>query len=148
VTPVEAARVLAYFTAAWPWATVGEHTAEVWAEALAGVDPQDAHTAARRLAATEDRPPSIARFRAEAAKATRDRTPALRAPSEAVDPATATRVAAAVRAGLTVAAKAVPAHDHHQGAQSCPACTTRSERTHHAPEITDAITAELNRGRP
>lgn len=100
MTPLEAAQVLAFFAAAWPWADVDEYTADVWADALADVDARDAQDAARRLVVSENRPPSIARFRAEAAKVARDRTPALQAPTVTTDYAEAVQRVRAIRAGL------------------------------------------------
>lgn len=152
MTPAETLSVLAYFTAAWPWATVGEHTAEVWAEALTGVDAEHAHTAARRLARTEERPPSIARFRAEVDKLDRDKQPALTAGgSRPMTYDESASVARAIRAGLTAAGVvgAPHGHQHHaglNGASDCVPCNrTDEDRRADVAEVMSAIREELNR---
>jgi hypothetical protein len=126
MTPEEVAIVLHYCAEAWPAMTVGDDTAIVWADALAGIDAQDAHTAARMLADTADYPPSIARLKATARQVMQRRqvasAPALPAPRR--------HGGAKLLAAIQAYAAAVerPAHDHHRGAEHCPCCSTSAER--------------------
>lgn len=124
MTPAEAATILSYCTEAWPSMTVGDDTAIVWADALAGIDAQDAHTAARNLAKTEDFPPSISRVisASRGVAKGREATRALPAPRR--------HGGAKLLAAIQAYADAVerPAHDHHRGVEHCPCCSTSNER--------------------
>jgi hypothetical protein len=158
MTPEEVAGCLARMNAAWPWAELNELTFDVWAEAMTGVDGQDAVTAARRLVTSEERPPSIARFLEECRLVKRNRGPALM-PGH-VEPAltkdeSAERLAA-IRRGLKVAAAMVPEHRHGKDPgvgkhgpvdawKSCPACSTERERRG---ALQEAIRAELAPAHP
>lgn len=145
MTPLEVVQILDYFQNAWPWVTLADHSAEVWADALADVDGPVGQKAARRLVQSEDRPPSIKRFVDEARKLTRDALPALPAGHETSDRAEAARRIRAIRIGMTEAAKEVPAHSNHDsfGGANCPACSTRSEREHVGTLVAAAIRSEL-----
>lgn len=59
----EVAQVLRLFAAAWPWAEFSEQTTEAWAIALAAENPAKAAEAAVQLVQSEERPPSVAKFR-------------------------------------------------------------------------------------
>ena len=127
--------MLAYFAEAWPWAELGEHTAEVWADALVGVDGQQAHSAARRLVRSEERPPSIRRFIDECKLVAREQRPALQAPtSSATDRRQAARRIGAIRAEF--AAHDRPDHNHRHGPDQCPRCATSAR---FVAETSDAI---------
>lgn len=142
MTPREAASVLAYFTAAWPWATVADQTAEVWAEHLTGVDTQDAHSAARRLVDQLDAPPSIARFLEECRAVKRNRGPQLEPGRQEpyLSRDEALERIRALRRGLKVASELIPDHDHRKGWKQCPACSTADARR---PQVEAAIRSEL-----
>ena len=150
MTPLETVQVLDYFQNAWPWVTLGDHSAEVWAEAAIDVDVTIGQKAAKRLVQSEDRPPSINRFLLECKKLTRDAQPALTAGPVL---GTVTRSAAhrirAIRLGMVAAAKEVPEHRNHDlfGGGNCPACSTRHEREHVGSLVAAAIRAELNGAR-
>ena len=126
MTPTEAATILSYCTEAWPTMTVGDDTAIVWADALSGIDAQDAHAAARMLADTADFPPSIARLKATARRVMQRRqvssTPALPAPRRAGGK----QLLAAIQAYSAAVER--PAHDHRGGPENCPCCSTKDER--------------------
>lgn len=62
---VETTSIVAYMAEAWPWAELGEHTAEVWADSCPQIEHRVAAQAMRRLVKSEDRPPSVARFLTE-----------------------------------------------------------------------------------
>lgn len=142
--PAEVEPVLTYFTEAWPWAEVGEMTFDVWAEQLMGVDAQDAHTAARKCVRTLDRPPSVARFLQECRNVQRSHIPELGHPV-AFDKETSARVARALAAGFRAAAKDIPSHDHRNGWEQCPCCSTSGERDS-AAEVMGAIREALREG--
>jgi len=116
--------VLSYCTEAWPTMTVGDDTAVVWADALAGIDTQDANTAARQLAKSDEFPPSIARLIAAARGIAKghETTKALPAPRR--------HGGAKLLAAIQAYSRAVerPAHDHHRGAEHCPCCSTKDGR--------------------
>jgi hypothetical protein len=144
VTPEEIASVLAYFSEAWPWAELGDHAVEVWADAVIGVDGQRALTAARRLVRSEERPPSIKRFLDECKIIEREQAPAIGAvPTDEQTRARSARRMAAVNAGWGAANELRPAHDHRRGAGQCPRCSTAEQFIKEsADEILDAITAD------
>lgn len=146
MSPEETASVLGYFAAAWPWFEVTEGTTLVWAEHLAGVDGQDAHTAARRIVRSLDRPPPLSAFLAHVKAVSRERRPALPAPSREVLPTgQSARVAGIIAAGMRAAARNVPDHQHRDGAENCPACSTRHERDH-AAEVMAVVREHLSTG--
>lgn len=61
MTPAETARLMSYMAAAFS-RTVEADTIAVWADSLGPVDARHANAAARRLATTVDRLPSLAAF--------------------------------------------------------------------------------------
>jgi len=124
MTPTEAAIVLSYCAEAWPNMRIGDDTAIVWADGLAGVDAQDAHTAVRNLAKTDEWAPSLARVitAARGIAASHMTHKALPAPSRADN----ARVIRAIRAASEAVDR--PAHDHRRGAENCPCCTTKDQR--------------------
>jgi hypothetical protein len=124
MNPTEAAQVLAYFTQAWPSMSVGPHTAEIWAEALLGIDAQDAHTAARTLAKSDDYPPSIARLIAAARGIAKGHETAKALPAPRRHGGA--KLLAAIQAYSAAVER--PAHDHHRGPEHCPCCSTSAER--------------------
>ena len=130
----ETAAVLAVITVAWPWAELDEHSLDVWADALADLDPETALEAAKRLVRSESRPPSIARLREQAAAVGADRarsaSRALPAPDRDTDRRWRARSAArlrAVRAGWDAAQETRPDHNHRRGAAACPRCSTAEQ---------------------
>jgi len=127
VNPIEAGQILSYFTEAWPTMNVGEDTAVVWADALRGIDAQDAHTAARRLVQSDERPPSIARLiqAARGIAAGRMAHNALPA-APRLPQSRSAKLMAAINAYWAAVER--PAHDHHRGPENCPCCSTRDER--------------------
>lgn len=151
MTPRGLGEVLARFGVAWPWMEPTDLTATVWAEQMTTVDDDLGLLVAKRLTASEERPPTIARFLAEVLKVRHDQHVKLN-PGPAVphDRAESSRALGAIRAGMAVAAKEVPLHRDHDraGGSRCPACSTRSERmdgnNHRAvPEIMTAIRESL-----
>lgn len=144
MTPFEASSILAYLVEAWPSMEVGEHTAEVWADALSGVDTQHAHTAARKLVKSEQWPPSVARFLEVAREVKRaedtDRQARALGPPPTTDRATAAGRMRGIRAGWDAVQATRPKHDHKRGGANCPKCSTSAATVaEHAPEILDAI---------
>lgn len=124
MTPAEAAMILSYCTEAWPTMTVGDDTAIVWADALAGIPAQDAHTAVRQLAKSDEYPPSIARLITAARGIARghETTKALPPPTRHGG----AKLLAAIQAYSAAVER--PAHDHHRGVEHCPCCSTKAER--------------------
>ena len=141
MTPVETARVVAYMAEAWPWAGLGDHTTEIWADACPGIEPGVGQTAARRLVKTEDRPPSIARFLTECRLIARENAQ----PMIAAGPMhrSSTREAAAKIAGIrdywAAASAGRPSH-RDCIAGTCPRCNTTDE---YLGEHTNSIAAWL-----
>ena len=146
MTPEETASILGRFAANWSWYEVTEATTLLWADHLAGVDGQDAHTAARRIVDTMDRPPSVAAFLSHVKAVSRERRPALPAPNREVLPmARSARVAGIIAAGMRAAAESVPEHRHRDGWENCPACSTRDTRDH-AGEVMAVVREHLSTG--
>lgn len=125
MTPEQAGQVLAYCVEAWPAMTIGNDTALVWADALRNIDAQDAHDAVRRLVTTDERPPSIARVTAAARGIARghDETHALPMARNRGQAAEAMKAL-----NVLMAQFPRPDHDHRQGIDACPACSTRDDR--------------------
>jgi hypothetical protein len=134
----DTAQILAYFAVAWPYFQIEEQTADVWQEQAANVDRITAALAAKRLAAREERPPSIARFLEECRLVTRNSQERLEPGPEpgVLSREETKRRIQAIRRGLKVAGDMVPDHDHRPPAGSdespswkfCPACTTQESR--------------------
>lgn len=127
--PDLAAGLVAYTVQVWPRTEIGEHTVEAWADATGDLDPTSAHTAMRRIAATDEWPPSIARFMAVYRLIEREATP----PAVGPGPVTAAErdVVAArwavLRAFWKSAQKSRPDCDHRDRSIPCPRCSTRDE---------------------
>lgn len=142
MTPEETVMVLKLFETAWDFFKVDQYTPHVWAEACDGITGEDALTAAKRLIRSEDRPPSIARFREECKLVTRNRQATLPpGPRERVDRDQSARFAAALSRGLKSASDLIPKHDHHHGWENCPACSTADARR---PAVEAAIRSEFD----
>jgi hypothetical protein len=151
VNPREVAGLLAYVSDAWSVTGVGQNTTEIWAEACADVELEDARAAVRRLRDTLDKPPSIARFLEECKVVKRNRQPRIE-PGRRVPDLPMERssdIAAALSRGLKAASDLIPDHDHkpdpatgkRAGWVDCPACSTADARR---PEVLAAIRSELD----
>lgn len=111
---------------AWPWAEIGDHTTEVWAQALRGADYGMAKAAMLRCVETDERPPTVARLRAVIG----DLSARQRADTAAIEAPKADRslVAARFRAisdCWAAAREGRPEHDHRRGSEACPRCSTK-----------------------
>jgi hypothetical protein len=69
----ETAAVLGMVQASWPQFTLTEPTVVMWAKQLADMDPRDGRLAIEAIIRSDDRPPSISRFRRTAQGFTRRR---------------------------------------------------------------------------
>lgn len=128
MTPVEVVGLLDVVAQAWPWVSIGDRTAEVWADALHGVDGQDAFTAVKRIIRTDERPPTVARLLAVVgdivARSAVDRRVLDAAPVQS------DRVQARFRAineGWAAVLGDRPKHDHRRGPGTCHRCETSAE---------------------
>lgn len=137
-----AARTVAQMASIWPHATIADHTVEAWADATPDIEPHIAAAAMRRLAQTDDRPPSIARFMAEARLIVREQSQ----PSIATGPIPhSTRKQAAgrivaLKAAWGVATAGRPDHNHKNGDENCPRCSTSDAfLAEHAAEIAQVL---------
>lgn len=126
MTPEQAGQILAYCAQNWPTMTVGEHTADVWAEALTTTDAACAQTAVRRLVQTDEYPPTVAQIISAARGVARGHDEYRAITSGRVDRTRAAKAVAALNALYAQLDR--PAHDHHQGAAACPACSTKADR--------------------
>lgn len=126
MTPELAAGILGYASGVWPSVAMGEAVVVSWADATPEVDPTTAHTAMRRLARSEDRMPSIARFLTECRLIQRENMqPAIAAgPLSLTDRREAAARIAALRVYWSGAAEGRPDHDHRKGDHACPRCST------------------------
>lgn len=128
MTPTEAAQILAVCAQAWPTMQdrIDEHTTGVWAEALATTDAGCAQDAVRRLIQTDEYPPTVSRIITAARGVAQGRGTQPALPSPQPDRG---RSAQAMRAlNALYAQMDRPAHDHHEGRDACPACTTKADR--------------------
>lgn len=149
--PREVAGLLAFIADAWSITGLGVNSTEIWAESCATVDVDDARVAIRRLAKSEERPPSIARFLEECRLVRRNDAPMIGpGPEEqTVTRDEASRRIAAIRRGFKVATDMIPDHDHRAnvatgkraGWVDCPACSTAKQRE---PILKAAIRDELD----
>lgn len=138
MNPTVAARTVAQMASIWPHAAIADHTVEAWADATPEVEPQIAADAMRRLALTENYPPSIARFMAEVRLIAREHAQ----PAIATGPLphstrrqAADRIAA-LKVAWNTASKGRPDHDHRKGDNLCPRCSTSDQwLSDNAPEI-------------
>jgi hypothetical protein len=67
------AQILAVMQAAWPGFALGDEQVTVWASQLHDVDARDARAAAQMLVRSDERFPTISRFRSTALGVTRRR---------------------------------------------------------------------------
>lgn len=126
MTPDQAARVLAYCAQNWPTMTVGDHTADVWAAALATVDAKHAQEAVRRLVQTDEYPPTVARIISAARGIGKGHEEHRALPAPRGDMG---RAARSIRALNALCARMDrPAHDHRRGVDACPSCSTKAGR--------------------
>ncbi len=63
MTPEQAVTVVAVLQSAWPYVEVSEATMTVWFDTLADAAYEDGMDVARRLVRSDERFPSVARFR-------------------------------------------------------------------------------------
>lgn len=126
MTPDQAAQILAYCAQNWPTMTVGDHTADVWAEAMATVDASHAQEAVRRLVQTDEYPPTVARIISAARGIGRGHDEHRALPAPQGDARRSARAMAALNA--LYAQMDRPVHDHRRGAEACPACSTAADR--------------------
>lgn len=138
MNPVIAASVVKIITEAWPYAEATDNAVELWSDACPEIEQATAADAMRRLVRSEERPPSIARFLAECRLINRERS----TPYMAIGPAAHTTKAeskariAALRVFWREASAGRPDHNHHNGDDVCPACSTADEWVaEHAPQI-------------
>lgn len=135
----EMAMVLGLFESAWPQRfEIADYTAHVWAEATSDVAGDVGLDAARRLVLTLEWPPTIARFRDECAEVVLGRYPQ---PDPEPEPTSAGSQWAAIARGLREASSMIPKHDHRQGWQRCPACSTQEQRE---PALLEALRREMD----
>ena len=127
MTPEQAGQILAYCTQNWTSMTVGEHTADVWAEALAGTDAAYAQMAVRQLVRTDDKyPPTVARIISAARGIARGHDEYRAITSGRADRGRAAKAVAALNALYGQLDR--PAHDHRRGRDACPSCSTSTDR--------------------
>lgn len=122
----QAAQILAYCAQSWPTMSVGEHTVDVWAEALAMTAAHDAQTAVRQLVKTDDYPPTVARIISAARGIAKGHAEYRAIGSGQTNRAESARAMAALN--VLYAQMDRPAHDHHKGRDGCPACSTKADR--------------------
>ncbi len=142
MTPELAAGVLGYASSVWPSVAMGESVVVAWADATPDLDSTVAHAAMRRLARSEDRMPSIARFMAECRLIARELTqPAIATgPLLHTDRQEASARIAALKVFWKEAAVGRPDHDHKQGHHACPRCSTSDAwLAEHAPVAMDVL---------
>lgn len=142
MTPELAAGVLAYAASVWTHADLPPTAVHAWSDATPEVDSTTAHGAMRRLARSEEFMPTIARFLTEVRLIEREKaTPfmAIGSASHSSRDESAARIAA-LRTFWKSAAADRPAHNHHNGDDVCPCCSTTDEwMAEHAPQIQNVL---------
>lgn len=126
MTPEEAGVILRYCSDAWPSMKIGEDTAVVWADGLAGIDAQDAMTAVRALAKAEEWPPNLARVVHAARGVAKGHEARKALPRTRGGGHQAAQAVAALRALSGQMRR--PDHDHRHGRDGCPSCATAADR--------------------
>lgn len=146
MTPMTAGRVVAAMANIWPSMTVADQTVEAWAACTPELDEQVCLDAVRRLAQSDDFPPSIHRFMQTVRSLTRQAAqPAIATgPVSHSDRRQAQERVRALRGYWRAAAVGRPAHDHRGGDDGCPRCSTSDEWiAEHAPGALEVLRSEV-----